>query len=161
MTTRTSPTELTVTWQCCPFNELTAGELYAVMEVRQRVFIVEQKCPYLDADGADHLAHHLLGWRNTADGLLLAAYARLFPPGVKYPEASIGRVLTHPAARGSGLGKALMAEALQRITDAGWGQPIRLAAQLYLEGFYEELDFHRVTDPYLEDGIWHVDMRRD
>lgn len=160
MTTRTSPTELTVTWQCCPFNELTPGELYAVMEVRQRVFIVEQKCSYLDADGSDHAAHHLLGWRNTPDGLLLAAYARLFPPGVKYPEASIGRVLTHPAARGTGLGKALMAEALQRITDAGWGQQIRLAAQLYLEGFYEDFDFSRVAEPYLEDGIWHVDMLR-
>src|SRR5687768_2462727 len=121
MTKRTSPTELTVTWQCCPFNELTVGELYAVMEVRQRVFIVEQKCFYLDADGLDHLAHHLLGWRNTPDELMLAAYARLFPPGVKYAEASIGRVLTHPAARGIGLGKALMTEALQRMTGAGWG----------------------------------------
>ena len=161
MTTKTSPTELTVTWQCCPFSELTAGELYAVMEVRQRVFVVEQRCAYLDADGSDHLAHHLLGWRNTPDGLLLAAYARLFPPGVKYAEASIGRVLTHPSARGGGLGRALMAEALQRIADAAWGPPIRLAAQMYLEAFYEEFDFRRVTDPYLEDDIWHVDMLRD
>jgi ElaA protein len=161
MTTKTSATELTVTWQCCPFNELTVGELYAVMEVRQRVFVVEQKCAYLDADGSDHLAHHLLGWRNTPDGLLLAAYARLFPPGVKFAEASIGRVLTHPSARGDGLGKALMAEAIQRIVEADWGGPIRLASQLYLEGFYEGFDFRRVGEPYLDDGIWHLDMLRD
>jgi ElaA protein len=161
MTTKTSPTELTVTWQYCPFNELTAGELYAVMEVRQRVFVVEQNCAYLDADGTDHLAHHLLGWRNTPEGLLLAAYARIFPPGVKFAEASIGRVLTHPSARGGGLGRALMAEAIQRVADADWGKPIRLAAQMYLEAFYEEFDFRRVTDPYLEDDIWHVDMLRD
>jgi ElaA protein len=158
MPTRSSPTELTVTWQCCPFEELTAGELYAVMEVRQRVFVVEQRCAYLDADGTDHLALHLLGWRSTPEGLVLSAYARLFAPGAKYEEASIGRVLTHPAARGSGLGRAVMAEAIQRIADAGWGSAIRLAAQMYLEGFYEEFGFHRVTEPYLEDDIWHVDM---
>jgi ElaA protein len=160
MPTKSSPTELTVTWQCSPFDELTAGELYAVMEARQRVFVVEQQCAYLDADGSDHLALHLLGWRNTQDGLLLAAYARLFPPGAKYREASIGRVLTHPAARGCGLGKALMLEAIQRIADAGWGTAIRVAAQMYLEAFYEEFDFHRVSDPYIEDEIWHVDMLR-
>src|SRR5437016_7505754 len=74
--TKSSPTELTVTWQCTPFAELTAGELYAVMEVRQRVFVVEQRCAYLDADGSDHLALHLLGWRSTADGVVLSAYAR-------------------------------------------------------------------------------------
>ena len=161
MSTKSSPTELTVTWQCTPFAELTAGELYAVMEARQRVFVVEQRCAYLDADGSDHLALHLLGWRSTADGLILSAYARLFPPGVKFKEASIGRVLTHPAVRRSGLGRAVMAEALQRIADAEWGPSIRLAAQMHLQGFYEEFGFRRVTDPYLEDDIWHVDMIRD
>lgn len=161
MTTKTSPTDTTVTWQCCPFNELTVGELYAVLEVRQRVFVVEQKCAYLDADGLDHAAHHLLGWQNTSEGLLLAAYARLFPPGIKYTEASIGRVLTHPDARGSGLGKALMEEAIQRIADAQWTGPIRIAAQMYLQPFYEGFGFRRASDQYLDDGIWHIDMLRD
>jgi ElaA protein len=161
MPTKSSPTELTVTWQYSPFDELTASELYAVMQVRQRVFVVEQQCPYLDADGSDHMAFHLLGWRNTPDGLLLSAYARLFPPGGKYTEASIGRVLTHPAARGSGLGKALMVEALERIAEAEWGTAVRIAAQMYLEGFYEEFGFRRVSEPYTEDDIWHVDMLRD
>jgi ElaA protein len=161
MPTISRPHELTVTWQFSPFNELTPGELYAVMEVRQRVFIVEQQCVYLDADGSDHLALHLLGWRSTPDGLLLSAYARLFPPGVKYEEASLGRILTHPAARGSGLGKALMNEALQRITELEWGSAIRIAAQMYLEAFYAEFGFRRVSAPYIEDNIWHVDMLRD
>jgi ElaA protein len=159
--TKSSQTDLTVTWQCSPFAELTAGELYAVMEVRQRVFVVEQRCAYLDADGFDHLALHLLGWRSTPDGLILSAYARLFPPGARYKQASIGRVLTHPSARGAGLGRAVMSEAIQRIADAEWGRSIRLAAQMYLEGFYEEFGFRRVADPYLEDDIWHVDMIRD
>ena len=148
-----------MTWQCTPFAELTPGELYAAMEVRQKVFVVEQKCAYRDADGSDPLALHLLGWRSTPDGLVVSAYARLFPPGVKYTESSIGRVLTDPEVRGSGLGKAVMVEALQRVEDAGWGA-IRIGAQLYLEAFYEEFGFKRVGEPYLEDDIWHVEMLR-
>jgi len=161
MPTKSSPTELTVTWQCSPFDELTPGELYAVMQARERVFVVEQQCPYLDADGSDHLALHLLGWRTTPDGLMLSAYARLFPPGAKFKEASIGRVLTHPDARGSGLGKALMSEALERVAEAEWGTAVRINAQMYLEGFYEGFAFRRVSEPYTEDDIWHVDMLRD
>lgn len=161
MPTKTSAAEQTVTWQCCPFDELTPGELYAVMQVRQRVFVVEQQCPYLDADGSDYLAVHLLGWRHTQDGLVLSAYARLFPPGVKYPEASIGRILTHPEARSVGLGKTILAESIERIAEAEWGPAIRIQAQMYLEGFYEEFGFRRVSEPYTEDDIWHVDMLRD
>lgn len=131
------------------------------MEVRQKVFVVEQKCAYRDADGSDPLALHLLGWRSTPEGLIVSAYARLFPPGVKYKEASIGRVLTDPDVRGSGLGKAVMTEAIQRVQDAEWGSAIRIGAQMYLEHFYEEFDFRRVSDPYLEDDIWHVEMLRD
>jgi ElaA protein len=161
VSTTSSANELTVTWQCTPFAELTPGELYAAMEVRQKVFVVEQKCAYRDADGSDPLALHLLGWRSTAEGLVVSAYARLFPPGVKYKEASIGRVLTDPDVRGSGLGKAVMTEAIQRVQDADWGSAIRIGAQMYLENFYEEFGFRRVSDPYLEDDIWHVEMLRD
>lgn len=130
------------------------------MEVRQKVFVVEQKCAYRDADGSDPLALHLLGWRSTPEGLVVSAYARLFPPGVKYKEASIGRVLTDPEVRGSGLGKAVVIEAIQRVQDADWGSAIRIGAQMYLEQFYEEFGFRRVSEPYLEDDIWHVEMLR-
>ena len=160
MSTHSSSTELTVTWQCTPFAELTPGELYAAMEVRQKVFVVEQKCAYRDADGSDPLALHLLGWRSTPEGLVVSAYARIFPAGVKYAEPSIGRVLTDPDVRGGGLGKAVMVEAIQRVEDAGWGSAIRIGAQMYLEAFYEDFGFKRVGDPYLEDDIWHVEMLR-
>jgi ElaA protein len=139
---------------------LTAGELYAAMEARQKVFVVEQHCAYMDADGADPLGMHLLGWRSTPDGLTVSAYARLLPPGVKYAEASIGRVLTTPDVRGSGLGKAVMTEAIQRVEEAGWGSAIRIAAQMYLEAFYEGFGFRRVSEPFTEDDIWHVEMLR-
>ncbi len=147
--------ETVLTWQLARFDELTAAEIYAALQLRQRVFVVEQTCPYLDADGADPQALHLFGWSENR----LVAYARIFPPSAKYAEASIGRVATHPRDRGTGAGKELMGEAIRRIEDAGWEQ-IRIAAQMYLERFYEGFGFQRVSEPYLEDDIWHVDMLR-
>ncbi len=149
-----------IIWQCTPFEELTAAELYSLMELRQRVFIVEQNCVYMDADGSDGKAHHLMGWRTSNGYRRLVACARLFPPRIKYAEASIGRVATHPDIRGSGVGRELMEEAVRQVAVAGWGTEIRIAAQMYLERFYEGFGFKRVTDPYTEDDIWHVDMCR-
>jgi ElaA protein len=149
-----------ITWQCATFAELSPADLYAAMELRQCVFVVEQACAYLDADGLDPGAHHLLGWHSKDGGRRLIAYARLFPPRIRYAEASIGRVVTHPDVRGAGAGQGLMTEAVRRIEEAGWGREIRIAAQMYLERFYEGFGFRRVTEPYIEDNIWHVDMRR-
>lgn len=156
----TPSSNTTTIWQCSPFESLSPGELYAIMEIRQRVFVVEQTCPYLDADGLDPKALHLMGWRDDKGRKRLVAYARLFPQRIKYAEASIGRVVTHPDFRHLGLGKEVMQEGMQRVEEAGWGREIRIAAQMYLERFYEGFGFRRVTEPYLEDDIWHVDMRR-
>ena len=153
------PTE-SLSWRCAPFDELDNRELYALLQLRQRVFIVEQKCPYLDADNVDQKSTHLLGWKDNQGYMKLVAYARLIPPRIKYAEASIGRVCTHPDARGTGSGKYLMKEAMDRVEQLGWGREIRIAAQMYLERFYEGFGFKRVTEPYLDDDIWHVDMRR-
>ena len=130
------------------------------MQLRQIVFVLEQKCLYLDADGLDPQADHLLGWQADGDRRTLVAYARLVPAGVKYAEPSIGRVISHPDVRGKGAGHALMREAIRLVEVAGWGGTIRIAAQMYLERFYEGYGFRRVSDPYLEDNIWHVDMLR-
>ena len=149
-----------ISWQCIRFDDLSPSELYSALQLRQKVFVVEQKCPYLDADGVDRPSLHLLGWDGDPAKRQLIAYARLLPPRVKYAEASIGRVCTHPDERGTGAGKLLMIEAMRRVEEAGWGKEIRIAAQMYLERFYEGFGFQRVTDPYLDDDIWHVDMRR-
>src|SRR5262245_31251163 len=100
-------------WQCLPFDELSNRELYAVLKVRQLVFVVEQNCPFLDADDADQHCLHLLGWKVQPSCNVLAAYARLVPPGLKYREPSIGRVITSPEFRGQGLGKELMRRAVR------------------------------------------------
>lgn len=150
--------DVSVTWQCTPFKELTPADLYAAMQLRQMVFVVEQNCAYLDADGVDRVANHLFGWQTLGGRRVLIAYARLLPPRVKYAEPSIGRVVSHPDARGKGVGRQLMLEALERVEAAGWGKDVRIAAQMYLERFYEGFGFRRVTEPYTEDDIWHVDM---
>jgi ElaA protein len=147
-------------WQWSRFSELTVADLYAVVRLREAVFIVEQNCPYPDSDGRDPNAWHLLGWSQRSTGRVLVAYARIFEPGVRYDEASIGRVVTAPEVRGTGKGRALMAEALRRIDSLMPGQPIRIAAQRRLEDFYLGLGFKTVSDPYEEDGIIHVDMLR-
>jgi len=153
-----APTDLF--WQWSRFSELRPADLYAVVRLREAVFVVEQQCPYLDADGRDPQAWHLLGWSEEQSGRDLVAYARVFEPGVRYTECSIGRVVTAPRVRGTGLGKALMSEALRRVESLAPGQAIKIAAQRRLEKFYLELGFRTVSAPYEDDGIIHVDMVR-
>jgi ElaA protein len=139
-------------WHDRAFSELTVGELYAIMALREQVFIVEQKCPYLEADGIDPQARHV--WAEDAGEL--RAYLRILPPGAKYEEHAIGRVIVTPAARGTGLGKEIMRRGIAMIGDL----PIRLHAQAHLEKFYRDLGFVPTSDVYDEDGIPHVDMLR-
>ena len=148
-------------WRCAPYADLTLDELYALLRLRSLVFVVEQQCPFLDLDGDDDRAWHLLGWAERAGGPpLLGAYARLFAPGVKYAEASVGRVVSHPDVRRTGAGRALMAEALRRVAALAPGAPVRIGAQKYLERFYASFGFARAGEDYLEDGIVHLEMVR-
>ncbi|HRK39265.1 MAG TPA: GNAT family N-acetyltransferase [Burkholderiaceae bacterium] len=146
-----------LTWRCQPFAALTVSELYALLRLRSEVFVVEQACLFQDMDGLDDACHHLMGLDSTGQ---LLAYARLVPKGVTFAEASIGRVVTSPLARGSALGHALMAEALARLADL-WGvQPVRIGAQAHLQGFYGRHGFVAEGSGYIEDGIPHVEMCR-
>ena len=134
------------------FDELTTHQLYRIVELRERVFVVEQACVYLDADGIDLAARHV--WAESGDQI--DAYLRIVPAGVKFPELSIGRVIVAPHARGTGLGKELM----QRGIEAARGVPIRIGAQAHLEKFYAELGFARASEDFVEDGIPHLEMLR-
>lgn len=157
--TTTDPTE--PVWQWSRFSELRPDDFYAVVRLREEVFVVEQKCPYLDADGRDPHAWHLLGWNQGAGGeRSLVAYARVFEPGVRYTEGSIGRVATAQKVRRTGVGRQLMAEALRRLQTLAPGEKVKIAAQRRLEAFYAGFGFTTVSAPYEEDGIMHVDMVR-
>jgi ElaA protein len=148
---------MTPIWDWKSFSELSIEQVYAIMALRQQVFVVEQNCPYLDADGLDICAWHLLG-SSAENGLM--AYLRVLPPGKKYHEAAIGRVLTSLAMRRKGLGRRLMLEGIRRTRKQFPGQAIRLSAQCYAERFYRDLGFEPVGESYLEDDIPHVDMVR-
>jgi ElaA protein len=144
-------------WIFARMPDLGVESLYDWLALRARVFSVEQQCAYLDPDGADRQAWHLLG-RDGAGRLL--AGLRLVDPGVKYVEPSIGRVVTAPEARGTGLGRRLLAEGLARA-DATWpGRGNRISAQSHLAPFYAGFGYAAQGDDYLEDGIPHLEMLR-
>lgn len=148
---------MNIHWQCLGFNELTNLQLYSILQARSAVFVVEQNCPYLDTDGADLECHHLCAWTDDAK---LAAYLRIVPPGLKYPEASLGRVISSDFARGTGIGKQLLTRGVEQCLKLYPGHAIRIGAQQYLEKFYQGFGFITVSDMYLEDDIPHVEMLR-
>lgn len=146
-----------VEWRWAHFDALTPAELYAIIQARTAVFIVEQRCSYQDADGADPECHHL--WTLGRDESV-AAYMRVVPPGVKYAEPSIGRILTTGGGRGTGLGRALVAHGIARVESLYGPSPIRIGAQRYLLRFYESFGFERTGHDYDEDDISHSEMLR-
>jgi ElaA protein len=143
-----------IAWTYKSFNELSAVELYEILTLRNRVFVVEQNCPYNDTDGKDQASFHLSG--RIANEIV--AYARIVPPGIAFEEASIGRVVSDPSYRRSGLGRKLMENAIEKTLDQFNTLTIRIGAQRYLEDFYTSLGFKAEGEGYLEDGIPHVEM---
>lgn len=134
------------------FDELSLEELYEMLRARAEVFVVEQQCAYLDLDGADQGAQHIM----LRDEQGLAAYARVFPQPGEPGVAKIGRVLT--TRRGCGLGKRVVQAAMDHARGAGFSQ-VYIEAQLYASGFYEKLGFATCSEEFEEDGIPHVQMR--
>jgi ElaA protein len=151
---------MTIEWQWCSFNELSNADLYALLQARQDVFLLEQQCLYPDFDGLDQGAHHLLAWVTVDGARQLGAYLRVLAPGAKYTEMSLGRVLTARPARGSGIGRALLARGIAHAEALYPGHRIRIGAQQYLEKFYAGFGFETISAPYDEDGIEHIDMLR-
>ncbi|WP_419174132.1 GNAT family N-acetyltransferase [Desulfosediminicola sp.] len=138
------------------FDELTTTQLYSLLKLRQEVFVVEQDCAYLDADGLDQHSMHLLVYDENQKELI--GYLRLIEPEIKYAEPAIGRLVTAEKIRGTGIARQMMRKAIDQAQDTFPGRVIRISAQLYLEKFYTSLGFTLASDPYDEDGIPHVEM---
>ena len=147
-------------WRWYDFENFTVRELYAILALRQQIFIVEQQCPYFDCDGLDHTARHLVGWKNLGKSRRPLAYLRILPPTKKGDLPVIGRLLTHPKLRGKGTGKKLLILALEQTTLLYPGSSIRISAQHYLINFYTRFGFTPISDIYQEDGIPHIAMVR-
>ncbi len=153
---RPPPDAAELRWRCAAFDALSVHELQAINSARQQVFSIEQQCIYLDADGCDEASHHVAAW---APGERLPrAYARIVPPGIKYAEPSIGRVITTERGRGTGLGRELVGRVIAHAQALHPGQAIRISAQSRLEGFYAGFGFAVVGERYMEDGIPHTEM---
>lgn len=144
-------------WHCRHFSQIDTSSLFRILQLRAAVFVVEQNCPYPDPDDKDPQCFHL--WATGEDGRVIAC-CRLLPPGCSYAECSIGRVATHASVRGTGAGRALMAQALENVQRLWPGGAVRISAQSYLQGFYESMGFVREGEEYLEDNIPHIEMLR-
>lgn len=138
------------------YAQLTKDELYALLNLRSTVFIVEQNCAYQDLDYKDQHAQHVLMYDANQ---VLVATCRLFAKGIMYNNyACIGRVCCATHTRGTGLGKLLMQTALTHITTQMHEPSIKISAQYYLLAFYTALGFVAQGDIYLEDTIDHIAM---
>ncbi len=136
------------------FNDLTLLELYTCLRLREEVFVLEQQILYQDLDETDLLAFHVMIFE---EGIMVA-YARGFRQGVKYEEASIGRVLTLPSHRSKGYGTPLMKNAMAYLSNLG-EKHIKISSQAYAQEYYEKFGFKRTDkEPYLEDTLPHVEM---
>lgn len=135
------------------FNELTPAELYEILKLRNAVFIVEQNCAYQDIDGLDETAYHM--WHEDENGI--AAYVRLLPPGVRFEDSVIGRVIA--MRRRSGVGSQIMRMAQSAVREVFGTDSVTIEAQVYAREFYEKLGFVQQSGEFDEDGIPHILMR--
>ncbi len=143
-------------WECLAFADLDARRLHDALELRARVFVVEQACVFNDLDGLDPVAEHLFAW----DGDALVGYARLLPVGTAYPDAaSIGRIVVPAERRGTGLGTDLVARAIAILDERGTAK-IVLNAQHALTDYYAAFGFASTGKPYILDDILHIEMIR-
>lgn len=143
-------------WKTVAFEQLALDELYALLRLRQEVFVVEQDCVYQDLDGKDQAGMHMLGY----DGEDLVGYLRCLPPGVSYPDASsIGRIVVAAGSRGAQLGRELVQRGIDHNRAAWPDVGICINAQAYLRRFYTSVGFAAEGEEYLEDGIAHIRMR--
>ena len=149
---------MNITWYHKHFRDLNTTELYQILQLRNEVFIVEQNCPFQDLDDKDFKCYHLIGFDTVSQKIM--AYTRIVPAGVSYEEASIGRVVSSPLARGAGIGKQLMKKSIELLEELYGGVSIRIGAQLYLKKYYESFGFQQDSEIYLEDGIEHILMVR-
>lgn len=141
-------------WIIKKFDELTANELYKILQERINVFVVEQNCPYEECDDKDLKALHLYLEENGH----IAAYCRLLYPGVSYNEAAIGRVLINEKYRRKRLATKMLKKAIEIIEEEMEQKSIKLSAQVYAKNLYKEVGFKECSEIYSEDGIPHVEM---
>ena len=149
-----------IIWHEKLFTDLTTESLYQFLRLRAEVFVIEQDCIYQDIDNNDSDATHIYATTTSKPDASVIAYARILKPNHKYPNASIGRIVTSSSFRGTGLGKLLVERSVKLCKKLYPNHGITISAQKHLEEFYTNFDFHSDSEVYLEDGIPHIRMTR-
>ncbi|MFA5903282.1 MAG: GNAT family N-acetyltransferase [Desulfobacula sp.] len=149
-----------IEWEIKPFDRLCIDELYDLLKLRVDVFVVEQNCAYAELDENDRHPDtlHLTGRNENRE---LVAYLRILPPGLSFEQPGIGRVVVSKKNRGQGFCRTLIQKAVDQIHRSWPGMGIKISAQAYLEAFYQSYGFKKVSGPYSEDGILHLEMLRE
>jgi predicted GNAT family N-acyltransferase len=139
---------MSVTVQLAIYSEV-------IQTIRREVFQREQGVSEeLEFDGLDDSAEHLLAYR---DGVPVgtARIRRLNEKIVK-----IERLAVLSSARGLGIGRQLMEEAIAVARGYADAEEIVINAQEYVTRLYEKLGFEVVGDRFEEAGIPHVKMKK-
>ncbi|MDZ3994074.1 GNAT family N-acetyltransferase [Pseudomonas sp. Teo4] len=149
---------MSINWICKHHTDLSKDQLYAILQLRTEVFVVEQRCAYQEVDGQDLTGDtlHVMGWQDDK----LVAYLRLLDPQAQGGNVVIGRVVTSPAARSERLGHPLLLKGLEAAEHCWPGMPVYLSAQAHLQGYYARHGFEVAGEEYVEDGIPHIGMRK-
>lgn len=142
-----------IIWEVKHFDDLTMLEFHDMIQLREKVFVVEQDCPYLDVDGEDVRTYHVLG---KVDGAVVAT-ARIFAPN-ESNYVIIGRICNDAIMRGKGTGRELVKQSIAFCQSSWKNAPIKISAQCYLTKFYESFGFEVQGEEYLEDDIPHIGM---
>ncbi len=144
-----------IIWTIMHFDDLSVNQLFDLLELRTRIFVLEQNCPYQEVDVKDKIAFHSFAYNKSGK---MIAVARILPPGISYDEVSFGRVGIDLESRGKGLAHLLTRNLIAFISSRYPTKSIRISAQCYLIEFYEKHNFIKVSKEYDEDGIPHIEM---
>ena len=138
-------------WEWLPFAELTPKQLYDVLQLREMVFHIEQRCVYRDIDDVDLQAKHLLGY---LEGKLIG-YLRV---SMQQDNIVVGRILVARALRRKGIGRAMVRKTVERLLEDYPDHLIMISAQVTALEFYRQLGFEIDGDVYDDAGIPHIKM---
>lgn len=135
------------------FKELLPVEIYQIFKARVNVFVVEQNCIYHEIDDYDPISYHVF----LIDNNELLAYCRVLPPNTTFKTPSIGRVIA--LKRHQGYATKVVKIAIQTALENYDADTITIEAQTYARSLYEKLGFKQTSQPFLEDGIEHIQMQ--
>ena len=134
------------------YEELTLDELYEILKIRSKVFVLEQNYLYQDLDDLDKNAIHIF----IQDSNVIQAYLRVIPKGNSNKEVMIGSVLSQK--RHCGIGTKVLEFSIDVAKMKLNADKIIVYAQSYAKRFYENVGFIQTSEEFLEDKIPHIEM---